>query len=151
MNQLNGMIARYSSSSITLNNGDPASLLVDVNGNLSTTLGTSIAGENAAIDVLDVRQKGDWYTITADQIVYSGQGYLNSFVVANPIELTSGLTVLLYDGESAGAGDLIGTYRIAGGAGIQPVSIPCNFKFNAGLYVDLSAAAGTPSIVFSIS
>lgn len=151
MNQLNGMIARYSSSAVTLTDKEPASLLVDVNGNLITTLGTSIAGENTAVDVLNVRTKGDWVTMNADGIVYSGQGFLNSFVVANPIDLTSGLTVLLYDGESVGAGDLIGTYKFVGGATIQPVSIPCNFSFNSGLYIDLTAAAGTPSIVFSIS
>lgn len=105
-------VAQYNSSAPTITDGRYNHLQSDINANLKTTLGTTIAGEDIANDVLKTEVRASFLNITtnATTVVKSGVGVFYGFTVNNNGFTTAG-TITIYDNTSA-AGTKIGTWTI---------------------------------------
>ncbi len=73
--------------------------------------------------------------ITVDTRIWKGPLLLHGFVV---VSSTDGGSVTLYDGQDAGAGTLLGTYRALENSPL-PVMFPKPVRLDRGLYADIGA------------
>lgn len=98
---------KYESSPSTLSNGGTKQLLSDGNGNLSSTLGTRIAGENVSRDVLrnEPRYTPTYISTATTTTCVSGAGTLGSITVQGG---TAG-TIIVYD-NTAGSGTVLASF-----------------------------------------
>lgn len=109
-------MGRYFATASTLTDGQVSPVKLDVNGFQIVTLGTTIAGEDPANDILKTETRGTPVNITtnATTVIKSGAGVLYGFTVNNNGFTTAG-TITIYD-NTAASGTKIGTWTIP----IQP-------------------------------
>lgn len=125
--------AVYNSGGVTLADGDEVGLFVDGSGNLLTSMGATIAGEDLTNDVLKVRIPGSYFQISSatTTVVKATAGYINSIICVGG---TLG-AVTVYDNTAASGAVIVPTVTpVAGGVLIKNVS------FSTGLTI-LTAAA----------
>lgn len=123
----------YRAAATTYTDGDATILQTDVNGNLKVSLGTKIAGEDIANDVMKTEQRFSHSNVTADAAVKSGAGFLHSItILPTDVAATAG-TIVLYD-NTAESGTVIGTIYIPA-AYVVPVTVTFDVSFATGLYL----------------
>lgn len=126
-------IANVSAPTTTENKSAPCSQ--DLNGNIRTTLGTLLSGEDTVNNVIRVEnQFSRGISTGADVAIKSGAGLLHSVTCFSDAAATAG-DLAIRDSVSAGAGTIImqNWYTaVAVSSSTQVVDIP----FTTGLYAD---------------
>lgn len=119
----------YNPSGISLSNGSIWPIQFDANGNIKTTLGTQLAGEDLTNDVFKVEQRFSniYLTLASLTLVKSGAGFINRITFGHG----SNPTLTIYD-NTAGSGSITQVFN----AGVP-----------AGSYVlDVSHATGIAAV-----
>ncbi len=111
------------------NTGTEKEVFTDANGNLPVSLGTTIAGEDIANDVLKTEERFSYSVISTavGTLVKTGAGFLKSLTVNNA---GTAWEIDVYDG-TASSGATMGKIR---GAGVTTLNY--NSSFATGLFVD---------------
>lgn len=114
--------------------GDYAPLEVDASGNTHVNLGTKIAGEDQANDVIKSENQMSFLNITTatTTTVKSGAGFFHCVV----INTTAAGTITIYD-NTAASGTKIGTIVASAGVATYLYDV----KFNNGLTLVTAAAS----------
>jgi len=121
--------------------GDYSAPINDANGNLWSTLGTKISGEDQTNDVMKTQTQMAYTNISASALIKSGAGQLAGFVVNS---CGAGATIKLWDNTSATTTVLLNTitFTAAVNQGPTVVTIPGGAgKFGTGLYATIAVAA----------
>lgn len=127
----------YNLAGVVLNDGESASGQLDSLGNLQTSLGTGIAGEDIANDVQKVEQRSDYTPpITTSTLIKTGVGRLAGFFVS---AASATPTVTIYDNTSAAGQKILDTFTPVAG---QMYTLPL-VNFSQGLYI---AIGGTVTL-----
>lgn len=108
--------------------------LVDSAGNLNTSLGTNIAGEDVAADVLKVENRYNYYNITSANTyaIKATSGFLHSITV----NTTAAGSIIAYDNTS-GAAPIIATLK----ASVVEGTYIYDVAFTTGLTIVTAAAS----------
>lgn len=114
-------------------------LQADVNGNLLSSMGTKVAGEDLTNDVLKVENQMTYLNITTatTTTVKTGTGLFNAITINKNVATA---TITIYD-NTAASGTKIGT--ITAGAALlsdPPLNAIYNVKFATGLTIVTSGA-----------
>lgn len=114
-------------------------LQADVNGNLLSSMGTKVAGEDLTNDVLKVENQMTYLNITTatTTTVKTGTGLFNAITINKNVATA---TITIYD-NTAASGTKIGT--ITAGAALltdPPINAIYNAKFATGLTIVTSGA-----------
>lgn len=134
-----GATATESAPSYT--EGEASNLSMDLSGNLRTTLGTTIAGEAVADDVIKVEQRGYYTSITtaATTVVKSGPGWFQGCHVVGG---TLG-NVTIYDNTAASGAVVVAAFTPATSSDLKNI----NASFTVGLTVVTAAATNLTCVV----
>lgn len=97
----------YVGTPVPADDGSAVSLQVDINGNLKTTLATTIAGEDTNADRIKVelRYAYNYISTAATTVVKGSAGFIHSITVNGG---TAG-TIIIYD-NTAGSGNIIASF-----------------------------------------
>jgi len=109
---------------------------LDSNGNIITSLGTKIAGEDLTNDVIKTSNNATYTNISASALIKTGAGVVSGFVVNSH---SSG-TLKLWDNTSAATTVLTNTITFAAGSGIV-VNFGKDIQFSTGLYATIGGTA----------
>lgn len=126
--------AKYHASAPTYSDGDLGDLQLDANGNLKTTLATTIAGEDTVNDVLKIEQRNSFTNITSatTTVVKSGAGFLHAITV----NTTAAGAITIYNNTSA-TGTKIATIK----ASVAEQTFTYNVSCSTGLTIVTAAAS----------
>lgn len=136
------MITRflYKSSAPTLSNNTPHEALSDVNGNLKTTLGALLAGEDLSTDLLKVEERYSYSGIkTADAQIKSSAGFIHSISIScNDAAPTAG-SIIVYD-NTAESGTQVWNETFTATA-FRGYSVILDVVCSTGIYVGFTTTA----------
>lgn len=137
---------RYSASTVTLSDGQRGDAMLDANGNLKVTLGTTISGEDVTNDVLKVEQRNTILNCTADTLVKTGAGFLHTVTFSATGTSTAGW-ITLFDSTSE-TGTVIQQFYLPAALG-APVTITYDGSFGTGLYVGYGTSVSLIGVTVS--
>jgi hypothetical protein len=129
-----------SATDVAINeNGRSSALSVDANKNLTTTLGTALAGEDLTNDVMKTEQRFSYVNLSADAVVKSGAGFLHTITFAQIDAAPTAGTIIIYD-NTAESGTIIfsSTWTTAV---FYPTTVTIDASFSTGLYVGFTTTA----------
>jgi hypothetical protein len=134
-----GTMPMYRASAITLNDNDPASPGLDVNGNLLTSFGSLLAGEDLVNNVLKTEQRFTPLLVTADTQVKAGAGFLHTITVSpNDAAPTAG-SIIVYDSLTEASTQLFNVTVTT--TWFAPFTVTIDGIFSTGLYVGFTTTA----------
>ncbi len=118
---------------------------VDSNNFGGVSLGTSLAGEDLANDVLKTENRNSYNNATADALIKTGVGLLHSITFScNDAAPTAG-TIDVYD-NTTNSGSKIFSWTLTT-AVFSPVTIILDVAFTTGLYIDFTTTADVNAVV----
>lgn len=120
--------------------------LTDLSRRMIVTLGTTIAGEDLAKDVLKTEQRFTGGRATADALIATGAGFLHC-VRISPLTATPTAGLLTVYDNTAGSGTVL--YSTWFKATSEPVGIPMNISFGTGLYVEFDGTLANVAVGLS--
>lgn len=126
-------LGKYNASAPTLTDGQAVIHQLDVNGNLKTTLATTLAGEDITNDVLKTEQRfsSSYISTATTTTIKSGAGFLHTVTVNGG---TAG-TIIGYD-NTAASGTVIFSFDTTNAL----ATYIFNVTFSVGLTIITSAA-----------
>lgn len=125
---------KYEASPTTLSSGGTKQLPGNQLGQTLTDLGTRIAGEDIANDVLKTRYSGSstYISTATTTVVKSGAGHLHSIVLSE----TAAGSITVYD-NTAGSGTILAVLKASIVEGTYTLDIP----FGTGLTIVTAGAS----------
>lgn len=138
--------AVFNTSPTVRTNGQGGPLEADANGNLLSSLGTKIAGEDITNDRIKVEHQYSGVRYASDQLVKSGAGFLHTLTFScNDAAPTAG-SIIVYD-NTAESGTILYSETFDTVA-FRGYSVTLDVPFSTGLYIGFTTTADvnvTPS------
>lgn len=103
----------------------------DANGNVLTSLGTRLAGEDPTSDVVKVEDRSVATNVTASQVIKVGAGRLKGLFVSTA---NTTPTIKFWNGTSAAGSVLLNTFTPVAGTMYNFPGV----EFNTGLYITIA-------------
>ena len=126
--------------------GGPTTGVLDANGNVGTTLATTLAGEDVTADVQKVESRfsnlptgATTSKMSADTAIKNAPGFLKRMTCWSDAVATAG-NIKLLDNTVAGAGNVLLDFDVLAVAYL-PFTIEFDVPFSVGLYFDVTTTA----------
>lgn len=125
----------------SLTEGSANSFSSDLAGNLRTSLGTLISGEDQTNNVLKVEGQFSYSgDKTSDTQVKASAGFVHNLVCIGTDAAATAGTIILYD-NTAESGTVVMSWAVQAAAYAQPVVFPLDVVMATGIYLGFTTTA----------
>lgn len=123
----------YNPTPETRNPGQTYSPESDINGNLKTTLGAVLPGQDAEADVQKVEQRFNGTLVTADDLVKTGAGFVHTITFSCNDAAPAAGSIIVYNSLTESGTQLFNhTFTTTP---FVPFTVTLDMEFSLGLYI----------------